>query len=421
MASQILVFADWAGLAGPQKLGTLHCWRTRGSERFEFEFVDSALAGLAHQALLDPRLQPFAGRQFPAQGTATFGLFADASPDHWGRLLMRRRHERDVRTGVAAEGSKLFESDYLLGVHDSFRVGAIRFKTDVNGPFLDDHHDTAAPPMTSMRELEEASRRFEQGEDMSDGRDWLRMLIAPGGSLGGARPKASVVDPDNALWIAKFPSNNDEHDVGAWEMVVNILANACGLRVAEATAGKYASDHHCFMVKRFDRTATGERLHFASAMTMTEHVDGEDHSTGVSYLEIAEVLMRHGATPEADLQELWKRIVFNMLVSNTDDHLRNHGFILVPDKGWQLSAAYDMNPVPYADGLKLNVSESDNALDLDLALSVAGYFRLKQQDALEIIEDFRTKVRLLWRPAAKKLGISVKEQGQMASAFRLAD
>jgi serine/threonine-protein kinase HipA len=421
MASQILVFADWAGLAGPQKLGTLHCRRTRGSERFEFEFVDSALAGLAHQALLDPRLQPFAGRQFPAQGAATFGLFADASPDRWGRLLMRRRHERDVRTGVAAESSKLFESDYLLGVHDSFRVGAIRFKTDVDGPFLDNHHDMAAPPMTSMRELEEASRRFEQGEDMSDGRDWLRMLIAPGGSLGGARPKASVVDPDNALWIAKFPSNNDEHDVGAWEMVVNILANACGLRVAEATAGKYASQHHCFMVKRFDRTATGERLHFASAMTMTEHIDGEDHSTGVSYLEIAEVLMRHGATPEADLQELWKRIVFNMLVSNTDDHLRNHGFILVPGKGWQLSAAYDMNPVPYADGLKLNVSESDNAQDLDLALSVAGYFRLKQQDALEIIEDFRTKVRLLWRPAAKKLGISVKEQGRMASAFRLAE
>ncbi|BAU73866.1 type II toxin-antitoxin system HipA family toxin [Metapseudomonas furukawaii] len=421
MASQILVFADWVGLDGPQSLGTLHCQRTRGTERFEFEFADAALAGLAQQALLDPRLQPFAGRQFSAQGAANFGIFADASPDCWGRLLMRRRHERDVRVGVAVEGSKLFESDYLLGVHDSFRAGAIRFKTDVNGPFLDDHHDLAAPPMTNMRELEEASRRFEQGEDMSDGRDWLKMLIAPGGSLGGARPKASVVDPDNALWIAKFPSNNDEHDVGAWEMVVNILANACGLRVAEATAGKYASDHHCFMVKRFDRTAAGKRLHFASAMTMTEHVDGDDHSTGASYLEIAEVLIRHGATPEADLQELWKRIVFNMLVSNTDDHLRNHGFILVPGKGWQLSAAYDMNPVPYSDGLKLNVSESDNALDLDLARSVAGYFRLKPQEALEIIEDFRAKVRLLWRPAAKKLRISAKEQERMASAFHLAE
>ncbi|MDH4558135.1 HipA domain-containing protein [Pseudomonas sp. BN417] len=190
---------------------------------------------------------------------------------------------------------------------------------------------------------------------------------------------------------------------------------------AEATAGKYASNHHCFMVKRFDRTAMGERLHFASAMTMTEHVDGDDHSTGASYLEIAEVLIRHGATPGADLQELWKRIVFNMLVGNTDDHLRNHGFILVPGKGWLLSAAYDMNPVPYSDGLKLNVSESDNALDLDLAISVAGYFRLKQQEALEIIEDLRAKVRLLWRPAAKKLGISAKEQERMASAFRLAE
>lgn len=421
MASQILVYVDWAGLGGPQGLGTLHCTRTRGIERFEFEFTDSALTDLVQQAQFDPRLLPFGGRQFPAQAAATFGVFADASPDRWGRLLMKRRHERDIRSGATPEGSKLFESDYLLGVHDAFRVGAIRLKTDANGPFLDDHHDRAAPPMTSMRELEEASRRFEQGEDMSEGRDWLRILIAPGGSLGGARPKASVTDPDNALWIAKFPSNADEHDVGAWEMVVNILANACGLRVAEATAGKYASNHHCFMVRRFDRTATGERLHFASAMTMTEHVDGDDHSSGASYLEIAEVLMRHGASPEADLQELWKRIVFNMLVSNTDDHLRNHGLILAPGKGWQLSPAYDMNPVPYSDGLKLNVSEDDNALDLDLVRSVAGYFRLKDADAIAIIDQLRDRIRRLWRPAARKLGIGTREQARMASAFRLAE
>ncbi|KAB0545590.1 HipA domain-containing protein, partial [Pseudomonas palleroniana] len=170
--------------------------------------------------------------------------------------------------------------------------------------------------------------------------------------------------------------NRDTHDVGGWEMVVNTLAQGCGLNVAEGRAQRYASDYHCFMVKRFDRTAKGGRLHFASAMTLTEHQDGDGHETGASYLEIAEVLVREGAAPDLDLRELWRRIVFNMLVSNTDDHLRNHGFLLQPGRGWRLSPAYDMNPVPGDTGLRLNVSEADNAMDLDLAMSVAGYFRV---------------------------------------------
>jgi serine/threonine-protein kinase HipA len=245
------------------------------------------------------------------------------------------------------------------------------------------------------------------------------MLIAPGGSLGGARPKASVADGAGHLWIAKFPSTRDEYDVGGWEMVVNALAKSCGINVAQGAAQRYASPHHCFRVKRFDRTERGSRLHFASAMTLTGHVDGEDASTGVSYLELAEILIRFGAEPNSDLAELWTRIVFNILVSNTDDHLRNHGFILKPGNGWCLSKAYDINPVPTGDGLKLNITEADNALDLQLAREVAGVFRLPLTEADEIIADCKSVVRQ-WRTIAKAIGLGSREQNHMAPAFAIS-
>jgi serine/threonine-protein kinase HipA len=250
--------------------------------------------------------------------------------------------------------------------------------------------------------------------------EWLRMLIAPGGSLGGARPKASVVDPNGYLWIAKFPSVRDEHDVGAWEMVVHTLARVCGLRVPKSSARRFVSPHHTFLVQRFDRTSEGKRLHFASAMTLTGHQDGDDASTGVSYLEIARVLIGQGAQTKIDLQELWSRIVFNLLVSNTDDHLRNHGFILVSGKGWRLSDAYDMNPVPESHGLKLNISEADNALDLDLVRSVAPYFRVGVKTANTIIESYRATVKQ-WPKIAVRLGVSARHQEKMATAFQLAE
>lgn len=251
------------------------------------------------------------------------------------------------------------------------------------------------------------------------GDDWLSMLIAPGGSLGGARPKASVVDPDNRLWIAKFPSANDEHDVGAWELVVHTLARRGGLRVPTSLARCCASGHHTFLVQRFDRTATGRRLHFASAMTLTGRTDGDDASSGASYLDIARVLIDQGAHTSEDLLELWSRIVFNVLVSNADDHLRNHGFIHVPGNGWRLSEAFDMNPVPGSHGLKLNISESDHALDLALVRSVAPHFRVKPPAIDEIIERCRATVRQ-WPTIARALQIPDREQQRMAAAFRLA-
>ncbi len=423
MAVAMAVYADWSTLAAPLRLGILHASRSRSREIFEFEFDPLALAQPAiARTKLDPRLGPYEGRQYPAQGSPTFGVFADASPDRWGRLLMRRRLERDQRAGRVDRSVRLNESDYLLGVHDAFRVGALRFRLSDTGDFLDNRHGAAAPPLVKLRELEAASLALERDEDntAAGADEWLRMLIAPGGSLGGARPKASVVDPAGALWIAKFPSVRDEHDVGAWELLVHTLAIGCGLRVPDALARRFASPSHTFLVKRFDRTDAGRRLHFASAMTLTGRNDGDDGSAGASYLELARVLMEQGAHTDVDLRELWSRIVFNVLVSNTDDHLRNHGFLLDPGLGWRLSDAFDMNPTPDSFGLKLNISESDNALDLDLVRSVAPYFRVTGREAAAIIERSRAIVRQ-WRRIAAPLGLSAPACDRMASAFRLAE
>lgn len=422
MSASIAVYADWDGLAEPFRLGTLVARRAGGREVFEFEFAAAALGAREISAVqIDPRLGFFEGPQYPPRGRETFGVFADSSPDRWGRLLMRRRLERDQRAGRVERSTRLYESDYLLGVHDPFRAGALRYRLDNVGEFLDNRDGVAAPPFVRLRELEAASLALERDEDNTaeEGDAWLRLLIAPGGSLGGARPKASVVDPNGHLWIAKFPSVRDDVDVGAWEFVLQTLAKACGLRVPTARAQRFASEHHTFLVKRFDRTEAGRRLHFASAMTLTDHQDGDDASTGASYLEIAEVLINHGAQTGADLAELWSRIVFNVLVSNTDDHLRNHGFILIPGKGWRLSDAYDMNPAPDSTGLRLNISEADNEMDLDLVCSVAPYFRVKEKAANEIVERFRSVV-VQWPTIAHRVGIPVSEQSRMANAFRLA-
>lgn len=418
--TRIAVYADWESLNGARRLGFLHVRKARANEVFEFEYDPAALADPELNFMkLDPRINFFEGHQFPGGHQTQFGAFADSSPDRWGRLLMKRRLERDIRDGLLPSGSKLYESDCLLGVHDLFRVGGLRYKLNDEGNFLDDRDGIAAPPFLELRALEQASRALENDPDNTalEGREWLKMLIAPGGSLGGARPKASVADRHGHLWIAKFPSIRDDYDVGAWEMVVNALAKNCGLRVATGTAQRYASQHHCFMVKRFDRSRSGGRFHFASAMTMTDRVDGDDASNGASYIELARVIIEHGSEVDTDLRELWSRIVFNILVSNTDDHLRNHGFLLDPGRGWRLSEAYDINPVANADGLKLNITDFDNALDLELAREVAEFFRVSRENTENIIERFRAVVSQ-WQTIAGVLRLSKREQDSMEPAFR---
>lgn len=311
---------------------------------------------------------------------------------------------------------KLFEEDYLLGVYDAYRMGGLRFKVEGSENFQHDDHALAAPPWTSLRELEYASLKLEN--DLlkeSEALKWINLLIAPGASLGGARPKASILDEDRNLWIAKFPSVKDAHDTGAWEMVVNELAQRSGINVAKGMVRQFNGEHHTFLSKRFDRTDNGERIHFASALTLLGLTDG---SPGSSYLQLAEFIMRNGASANTDLEELWKRIVFQMAVKNTDDHLRNHGFLLT-DYGWTLSPAYDINPVYYGTGLALNVSETDNSLNFDLAREVAKYFRLSDNRASDIIGHIRKTVKG-WAKVANKLNIPAKEQEIMSAAFELA-
>lgn len=423
-AKFIAVYADWVASDDSFRLGMLWPHMARGQETFAFEFDTAALSRpelAAYQ--LDPHLLWHPGPQYCPHGMANFGLFLDSSPDRWGRMLMKRRLDRRRRAGLAAEDARLFESDYLLGVHDVFRVGALRFRLNDKGDFLDNNHDQAAPPFVQLRALEEASLSLERNPDDDSGRvdGWLRMLISPGGSLGGARPKASVVDPAGNLWIAKFPSTRDTRNMGAWELIVLTLAQACGINVPEAKVQKFSSDHHTFLVRRFDRTDLQARLHFASAMTLTGHKDGDDESTGVSYLELAQVLIQHGANTDADLRELWTRIVFNMHVSNTDDHLRNHGFLLNPARGWTLSPMYDVNPIPDGGaGLKLNVNRDSNELDVELALSVAHIFRLDHNDARAVVDRVKAVTRQ-WRKVAQGLRLPQREINDMAYAFRVAD
>ncbi len=413
---RILVYASWTDISSPALMGTLIVSITRGKEIFSFEYYNKWLeSGFAQ--VLDPDLGLYSGPQYIRDDKANFGLFLDSSPDRWGRLLMKRREAAHARNG-ARENKTLFESDYLFGVFDGHRMGALRFKTDSNCEFLDDNKRNASPPWASLRDLEYASLQLEK-DDISEDPEyftWLNMLIVPGSSLGGARPKSSVVDPSNELWIAKFPSSTDQINVGAWEMVTHQLALEAGLNVAESRIQKFSSRHHTFLTKRFDRNSNGGRIHFASALTMLGYKDGISHTEGASYLELAEFLIQNGAQVNTDLEELWRRIVFYICVSNTDDHLRNHGFILRED-GWVLSPAYDINPVDTGLGLSLNISEDDNSLDIDLAFEVAKYFRLNNTRANEIFNQVRDSVRQ-WRVISKGYSISSLEQDHMSRAFK---
>jgi serine/threonine-protein kinase HipA len=309
----------------------------------------------------------------------------------------------------------LLESDFLLGVYDGHRMGALRFKLDEDGPFLNDNKQMATPPWASLIELENASMQFENDDTENvDYLKWINLLIAPGSSLGGARPKASVVDAKQHLWIAKFPSKQDEKDMAAWEMVVYELAAKAGMHVAQAKLQQFNNKYHTFLTKRFDRTIKGERIHFASAMTLLGYKDGE-HAAGASYLELVEFITRNAVEVDKDLEELWRRIVFSICVKNTDDHLRNHGFLLSAN-GWMLSPAFDINPNEYSKGLSINISETDNALEIDLAMEVVEYFRINNKRADEIIKQVTTAVSQ-WEKVAAKYNISKAEQARMSAAF----
>ncbi|MFM7359366.1 MAG: type II toxin-antitoxin system HipA family toxin [Sediminibacterium sp.] len=412
----IWVYADWKPMEVPHLVGKLFSQRVRGKEIFSFEYNETWLSTSQAKLYLDPNLGLFKGKQYLPDGRNNFGVFLDSAPDRWGRLLMRRREAWQAKL-EGREEKLLFETDYLLGVFDGHRMGGLRFKLEQDGAFLNNHVKMATPPWTSLRELEYASLQLEREDAINDPEytKWLDMLIDPGSSLGGARPKASVLDEKGNLWIAKFPSSKDDKNTGAWEMVLHEVAKVCGIHVPDARLLQFSGKHHTFLSKRFDRIKD-KRIHFASAMTLLGYQDGADFQDGLSYLDIVAFIIQQGASVKADLEQLWRRMVFNILVSNTDDHLRNHGFILT-DNGWQLSPAYDMNPNEMGSGLTLNISENSNEQDISLALETAKHYKIKNEEAAKILNDMQCEIEK-WRTVAKKLGISSGEIEQTKRAFR---
>ena len=408
----IYVYADWVGLKEPTLIGTLSAHFAKGKKAFSFEYEKDWLKTDA-QRLLDPDIEFYSGPQYPGN-KENFGIFLDSMPDTWGKTLMKRRAAQEARANDE-KPKTLYEIDYLLGVYDETRMGALRFKTDLDGPFLDNDAQNPTPPWSSLGDLQEAAGQLENDEQSDEVLKWLAVLIAPGSSLGGARPKANVFDTQKHLWIAKFPSKTDTVDKALWEFLAYRLATAAGIDMAESKTEKISGQHHTFLTKRFDRDDE-KRVHFASAMTMTGNTEETIKDASPSYLEIVEFIENYGVDVEANLHQLWRRIVFNIAISNTDDHLRNHGFILT-DKGWVLSPAYDLNPSIEKDGLSLNIDMDDSALDFELAKSVGEYFRLSEDEMKTILDEVLSVVKD-WKTVAKTIGIKNTDIELMEGAFR---
>lgn len=413
--NEIYVYENWKSDI-PSLIGTLYVDGGRGKQVVSFEYDEEWLRDLTNNVSLDPDLGMFKGRQYAPADKLMFGVFEDSCPDRWGRLLMKRR-EAIIAKREERKPRTLTEADFLIGVYDETRMGGLRFSASKGGAFLSDDKELATPPWTTLRKLESASLAFEKNDDGMEEK-WLKQLVAPGSSLGGARPKASVLAPDGSLWIAKFPSKNDDINVGAWEMVVHDLAKLCNLNVPETKLENFSKTGSTFLTKRFDRDGK-RRIHFASAMTLLGKKDGANATEGSSYLDIASIIRQNSVCPKKDLLELWRRMVFNMAVSNTDDHLRNHGFIMEKE-GWILSPLYDVNPNIYGDTLSLNVDSNNNLIDFHLALSVAELYGLTNEQALEELKEIKNIVESNWRRLAQNYGLSRSEIEGMEPAFNMA-
>ena len=396
-----------------QLIGTLYYDLIRGNEIYSFEFNDAFLESTTIQ--FDPDLYLFKGRQYVPSGKKIFGMFGDCCPDRWGRTLIERR-EVILSKKEERPLKKLFEIGYLLGVQDATRSGAFRFKYNENDArYIGAETYLAVPPIASLRKLQQATYHFECEEDIYETK-WLNQILNPGSSLGGARPKATVQDENGFLWVAKFPSKNDSINNCAWEKTVNDLALFSGLDVAESRFESFGKKS-CFLSKRFDRASDdGQniRIHFSSAMTQLGRTDSFE--SRASYLDIANFIRTSGCDVENDLKELWKRIVFNIAISNTDDHLRNHGFLLQKN-GWKLSPLYDITPNPYPNTLSLNIDERSNEKSIELAMSTAQYYGLSDSEAQENSLRILETVKENWQKIATQYGILKSEQMMMKTAF----
>ena len=391
----------------PIKVGYLK--HDRGNVRFHY---DDTWLSHPHRFDIDPdlSLDKAAFHPNPAQGN--FGVFLDSSPDRWGQTLMKRRESMEAKD-EGRQARTLYAWDYLIGVQDQTRQGALRFKYPGSDVFLASH-TLSAPPVAQLAELENIARQLSDKklDDLDNLRRWLRVLVAPGASLGGARPKANFTEHDGSLWIAKFPAKDDDRDIGAWEMLAHMLAIRAKIQMMPAKLLRLGSDYRTFAVKRFDRI-DGQRIHYASAMTMLKQAASDD----ASYLDIAQFILTRGArgSIKDDLAQLFRRVIFNVAISNRDDHLRNHGFVLSPD-GWRLSPAFDLNPnIDKAEHV-LNLDMGDNRPSLESVITTAPYYELSTDQAALIVDEV-LKVTRQWEDVAKHLTLPRGEVELMRAVF----
>lgn len=407
--TRIYVYSDWEKEQAPTLMGELLANHVRGNLSWSFSYNPEWMKS-KEQLVLDPDLAWFEGKQY-ANRPVNFGIFLDSMPDRWGRVLMQRKAALDKEN----PNLKLNELDYLLGVHDETRMGGLRFKTEKEGPFLADNDQFTVPPISDLRELQVASEKVED-DSIEDIGPWLKLILAPGSSLGGARPKASVRDEKGELWIAKFPAKSDTIDKGAWEYLTWELAKKAGIEVPDAQLMNLGGSYRTFLSKRFDRVY-GKRIHCASGMTLLGRYEAQENVEMASYLDLAEFIQTNSVEPRHGLHQLWRRILFHVLVSNTDDHLRNHSFILTGN-GWKLSPAYDMNPSIDKNGLSLTIDLTSNALNVDLVRSVASYFDINEKQMNSIQKEVQEVLRN-WKESARSIGISRREIELMSPAFGL--
>ena len=411
---KLLVYADFDWLKEIELIGELSYESLRGSDSYAFQFNDEWLKRYGN-LFISADLNNYKGLQYTQLEKDIFGCFSDALPDRWGRTLLNRR-EQILATEEKRPVRRLSSFDYLLGIDDSSRMGGFRFKKTPDGDFINSSNTLRIPPLTSIRELIHASREIEKSEEGNKLPDkkWLTQLVQPGSSLGGARPKASVVDTDKVLYVAKFPSRKDDYNAGLWEHFCHLLAKKAGINAASTQVISTSDKYHTLLSRRFDRTDDGRRIHFASAMTLLGLSDGTNASTGNGYLDIVDFILQNCTEVNKNLQELYRRVAFNICIGNSDDHFRNHGFLLTA-KGWTLSPAYDMNPT-LNEYQSLLISNSSSKADLAILSDACEDYMLPQDVATKIISEVVAAVKG-GKALATKLGIANSEMDLFGNTF----
>lgn len=413
---RLLVFADFDWLDKPELVGELCYEKLRGSESYAFRFDDNWLkfhAGIK----LSEDINNYPGLQYTQPGNDIFGCFSDALPDRWGRTLLKRREQIQASEEKRAIRN-LSSFDYLMGIDDFSRMGGFRLKRELDGDFINVSPFLKIPPLTELRQLVLASQEVEKSEenDVLPEKKWIAQLIQPGTSLGGARPKAGVLDDSGNLCIAKFPSRKDDYDTGLWEHFSHLLARKAGINAAQTKVLGGLGKYHTLLSKRFDRTDEGKRIHFASSMSLIGLRDGDNAQGGYGYLNIVDFILQSCCDVEKNLQELYRRVAFNICIGNSDDHFRNHGFLLTP-RGWTLSPAYDMNPT-LNEYQSLLINESSNKADIRTLLESCESYMIKKEVAENIIRQVQAAVAG-WENLAVLLQIPAREVTMFKDRFKL--